>query len=265
MNAKRSQSDPLCLFDRGLTKKYEMKNAIFNWSGGKDSALCLYHVLQDDSLKIKTLFTSVNECFQRISMHGVRVELLKKQAESLHLPLRCMMVSEMPSMREYDNQMERNMSEARAEGITHSIFGDIFLEDLREYRERQLSRVGMEGIFPLWQQPTSLLLDEFISLGFKAIVVCVNQRYLDESFLGREIDESFKNDLPEGIDPCGENGEFHSFVYDGPIFSNPIECEKGETVFKKYTPAHNDNQDAENCPCVTDSNYDTGFWYCDLK
>ncbi len=238
-----------------------MKKAIFNWSGGKDSSLCLFHVQGAKKYDVNYLFTTINERYQRISMHGVRVSLLEKQARSINIPLIKMMVSEMPSMSEYNDQMEINLNKFTEKGIRNSIYGDIFLEDLKLYREAQLAKINMKGIFPLWQRSTTDLLDEFIREGFKAIIVCVNERYLDKSFVGREIDQSLKDDLPKGVDPCGENGEFHSFVYNGPIFSFPIECQKGEIVYKKYKSS-NANSDSDTCS--TDTNYDSGFWYCDL-
>ena len=148
----------------------------------------------------------------------------------------------------------------KAENYTHSIFGDIFLEDLRSYREQQLAETGITAVFPLWERDTKQLIREFLSLGFKAITVCVNAKLLDKSFVGRIIDESFLNDLPDNVDPCGENGEFHTFVFDGPIFSKPVAFEIGEKILRSYLP--NDNDD-DNCFSGS-SNWDTQFWYCDL-
>ena len=242
-----------------------MEKAILNWSGGKDSSLCLFYVLKYRSFDIKYLFTSISEEYQRISMHGVRVALLEKQAKSLKIPLFKMMLPEVPSMTLYDQQMEKHMQNMAARGIRNSIFGDIFLEDLRIYREKQLTKVEMEGVFPLWKRSTTYLLNQFISLGFKAVVVCVNQKYLDQTFVGREIDKNFQRDLPKDVDPCGENGEFHSFVYDGPIFSYPIKWERGEIIFRKYEQQTTDSiKDDDRDACNSEPNFDTGFWYCDL-
>ncbi|WP_415329168.1 diphthine--ammonia ligase [Chryseobacterium sp. MMS23-Vi53] len=229
--------------------------AIFNWSSGKDSAFALYKTLKQNQFEITSLLTSVNKEFQRISMHGVHVSLLEKQAESLGFPLIKMEIPKEPSMEEYSEIMSKTMNEIKSHGVTHSIFGDIFLEDLRKYREDQLHSIGMEGVFPLWKINTTELIYEFLDLGFKTIVTCVNETYLDKSFAGRIIDKNFIKDLPENVDPCGENGEFHTFTFDGPIFKNPIDFKVGETVKKTYPkPKSNDNE--ENGEYV--------FWFCDL-
>lgn len=229
--------------------------AIFNWSSGKDSALALYKTLQEDQFEITSLLTSINKEFQRISMHGVHVSLLEKQAESLGFPLIKMELPKEPTMEEYREIMSKTMNTIQSQGVTHSIFGDIFLEDLRKYREDQLKSIGMKGVFPLWKINTTDLIHEFLDLGFKTIVTCVNETYLDKSFAGRIIDKDFINDLPENIDPCGENGEFHTFTFDGPIFKDPVQFEIGETVKKTYPkPKTNDNEE----------NGDYVFWFCDL-
>ncbi|WKL49014.1 diphthine--ammonia ligase [Flavobacterium pectinovorum] len=242
----------------------KQKKAIFNWSSGKDSALTLYKILQNPEYKIEYLLTSVNQQFQRISMHGVRVELLESQSKSIGIPLKILQIPEMPSMEVYENVMTETLTELKNEGITHSVFGDIFLEDLRKYREDQLARIGFEGVFPIWKIPTQNLIQEFITLGFKTIVVCVNERYLDKSFVGRIIDQDFINDLPDNVDVCGENGEFHTFTFDGPIFSEPINFEIGEIVYRKYEKSG--NEDTSNTACATNTvdPFDFGFWYCDL-
>ena len=244
-----------------------MKKAIFNWSGGKDSSLTLYQVMQKKEFDIQCLLTSVNTKYRRISMHGVREELLEAQAKSIGLPLHKIMVPEMPTMETYNDLMRQTLQQFTKDGVEYSIFGDIFLEDLKKYREEQLAKVNIKGVFPIWKVPTTQLVKEFIELGFKAVLVCVNERYLDQSFAGREIDQNFLKDLPKNVDPCGENGEYHSFVYAGPIFKKPIAFKKGEVVYRNYKPAA--------CPPDTSSNdrysqhsskqdVDTGFWYCDL-
>ncbi|MGM8363693.1 diphthine--ammonia ligase [Flavobacterium sp. ARAG 55.4] len=240
-----------------------MKKAIFNWSSGKDSALALYKILQNPEFEINFLLTSVNQQFQRISMHGVRVELLEQQAKSIGIPLKIMQIPEMPTMEVYEKVMQETLKKLKNKGITYSIFGDIFLEDLRKYREEKLATMGFEGVFPIWKIPTKELIQEFISLGFKTIVVCVNERYLDKSFVGRIIDQQFIDDLPENVDVCGENGEFHTFTFDGPIFNKPIDYEIGEIVYRKYEKP---KQESSNNACDTNdtSAYDYGFWYCDL-
>lgn len=160
-----------------------------------------------------------------------------------------------PSMEEYSEIMSKTMNDIKSQGVTHSIFGDIFLEDLRKYREDQLQSIGMKSVFPLWKQNTTDLINEFLSLGFKTIVTCVNETYLDKSFAGRIIDQDFIKDLPENVDPCGENGEFHTFTFDGPIFKNPIAFEIGETVKKTYPKPKSDEND---------ENEEYVFWFCDL-
>lgn len=240
------------------------QKALFNWSSGKDSALALYKILQNPDYKIECLVTSVNQQFQRISMHGVRVELLEAQAKSIGLPLEIMQIPEMPTMEVYENVMTETLIKLKNKDITHSVFGDIFLEDLRKYREDQLAKIGFKGVFPLWKIPTQDLIHEFISLGFKTIVVCVNERYLDNSFVGRIIDQEFINDLPENVDVCGENGEFHTFTFDGPIFSQPINFEIGEIVYRKYEKPKTGSSSNKACDTNTSEAFDFGFWYCDL-
>lgn len=243
------------------------EKAIFNWSGGKDSAFCLHKILSEQQYEILCLLTSVSEPYQRISMHGVRVELLDKQAEALNLPLVKLQIPEMPTMEVYEKVMTTVLTDLKSKGATVSIFGDIFLEDLRKYREDKLSALDLKGIFPLWNIPTDKLIREFISMGFKTITTCVNEKYLDKSFVGRVIDADFLNDLPKNVDPCGENGEFHTFVFDGPLFKNPILFEKGEIVYRKYTaPQQNNNTsyDCKNDSDVQSDPFDYGFWYCDL-
>lgn len=242
----------------------EPQKALFNWSSGKDCALALYKTLQNTDFKIECLLTSVNQQYQRISMHGIRIELLLEQAQSIGIPLKILEVPEMPTMEVYEKVMTETLTELKQNGITHSIFGDIFLEDLRQYRENQLAKIGLTGVFPIWKIPTQDLIQEFISLGFKTIVVCVNEKYLDKSFVGRIIDQDFINDLPENVDVCGENGEFHTFTFDGPIFSKPIDFEIGEIVYRKYEKP--EKQDSSNTACDTNDEtaFDFGFWYCDL-
>ncbi|HVY75738.1 MAG TPA: diphthine--ammonia ligase [Puia sp.] len=225
---------------------------IFNWSGGKDSALALYQILQSDQYEILCLLTSISETYQRVSMHGVRLELLEAQTERLGMPLVKLPMPERADMETYNQLMKEKLLNLKTKGATASVFGDIFLEDLRRYREDKLAELDIKAIFPLWNLPTRRLVHEFLALGFKAIVTCVDERWLDKSFAGRIIDESFLNDLPPAVDPCGENGEFHSFVFDAPYFSQPIDFEKGEIVHRKYS--------VEN----SGSALDGGFWYCDL-
>ncbi|MFZ4523658.1 MAG: diphthine--ammonia ligase [Bacteroidales bacterium] len=242
------------------------EKVIFNWSGGKDSAFCLHKILQDQRYEIMCLLTTISQPYQRISMHGVRVELLDIQADRIGLPLLKIQIPEMPSMEVYDNTMEAALMDLKGQGVTASVFGDIFLEDLRKYREDKLAELNLTGVFPLWQIPTDRLIREFIDSGFKAITTCVNDQYLDKSFAGRIIDDNFLHDLPDNVDPCGENGEYHSFVFDAPFFSKPIQYEKGEIVYRKYTALKPAGQSSVGSDVAnnTESPFDNGFWYCDL-
>jgi len=228
-----------------------LKKAFFNWSTGKDSALALYKILQDKNYSIDKLVTSVNENFSRVSMHGVHEELLNQQAESIGLPLEKIYFPEEVSMEFYGEIMKNKMLQLASEGFEFSVFGDIFLEDLKNYRESKLQEVNLKAVFPLWKRDSKELMKEFISVGFKAITVSISEKHLDKSFVGRELDIDFINDLPENVDACGENGEFHTFVYDGPIFKKPIEFFIGEKTKRNYTKEEK-------------TNWDTSFWYIDL-
>ncbi|UZO79982.1 diphthine--ammonia ligase [Aquimarina sp. ERC-38] len=241
-----------------------MQKAYLNWSGGKDCCLTLHTLLKNPTFTIDTLVTSVNSEFNRISMHGVRKALLEMQVESLGMKLHTIELPGNVSMTTYDAILKQHIQTLQQQGLTHSVFGDIFLEDLRAYREKQLELVGIKPVFPLWKKDTRKLVREFIDLGYKAIVVCTNAKLLDKTFCGVPINEDFLKRLPEGVDPCGENGEFHTFVYDGPIFKSPIIFSIGEKVLKSYQ-ATDDNDDDEVCGTSSnDQNWDNAFWYCDL-
>ena len=220
--------------------------------------------MQAKQYEVLCLLTSISQQYQRVSMHGVRVELLEAQAKSMSLPLLQVQIPDMPTMEVYDNIMTETLSDLKSKGATASVFGDIFLEDLRAYREKKLAEVNLKSIFPLWKIPTKQLLTEFIDLGFKTIITCVNEKYLDKSFAGRIIDHHFLKDLPANVDPCGENGEFHTFVFDGPIFKEPIAFTKGEVVYRKYAPAKQKDTSSYDCKTDEESPFDYGFWYCDL-
>ncbi|CAA7390072.1 Dph6-related ATP pyrophosphatase [Chryseobacterium fistulae] len=226
--------------------------AIFNWSSGKDSALALYKIFQENTYEITHLLTNINIEYQRVSMHGVPLSLLEKQSESIGIPLLTMKLPKEPSMEEYQEIITKTMNEVKSMGVTHSIFGDIFLEDLRKYREEQLKTMNMKAVFPLWKKNTLDLILEFLNLGFKTIITCVNEAYLDKSFAGRVIDHDCIKDLPKHVDPCGENGEFHTFTFDGPIFKKPIQFEIGETIKKTYPNPNKQHTE------------DYVFWFCDL-
>jgi uncharacterized protein (TIGR00290 family) len=206
---------------------------ILSWSGGKDSALALYELRKQAGYEVRGLLTSVNDHYGRISMHGVREDLLDAQAAAIGLPLHKIRLSEHPSNAEYEQKMRSALEEFKLQGIVHIAFGDLFLEDIRQYRLANLQKIGMQAVFPLWQRPTEILAREFIGLGFKAILCCVDGQALDAEFAGRAYDSSLLAELPAGVDPCGENGEFHSFVHDGPVFRHPIPLRIGERVTRE--------------------------------
>ena len=228
-----------------------MTKTYFNWSTGKDSAMALYHLLKDDEYQVDQLLTSVNAAHDRVTMHGLRRSLMEKQINALGIPCNTIELPENPHMETYGKLMIEGVQKLKDQGYRTAGFGDIFLEDLREYREKQLRSLDINCVFPLWKRDTKELMEEFIALGFKAIVVCINGQLLDESFVGRELDASFIKDLPDNVDPCGENGEFHTFCYDGPIFQQPVPFEVGEKTYREY-PSPNKNE----------PNY--GYWFCDL-
>jgi uncharacterized protein (TIGR00290 family) len=203
---------------------------LFCWSGGKDSAMALHSVLQRDDLQVVSLLTTVTEGYERISMHGVRRELLLRQAESIGLPLHEVRIPPQCGNPLYEARMEEALRVHYANGVRTVAFGDIFLEDLRAYRENNLARIHMTAIFPIWKRDTRELVQHFHANRFRAIAVCINPKLLDRSFAGRELDETFFRDLPPGVDPCGENGEFHTFVFAGPIFKTEIPFHVGGVV-----------------------------------
>jgi len=236
------------------------QKAIFNWSGGKDSSFALFKALQSGEFDINYLLTTVSTGYRRIIQHGVREELLETQAESIGIPLYKLFLPENPDMEIYNALIKETLLKFKQENIHTGIFGDIYLDDLRKYREEKLAEVGVNAVFPIWKYPTIDLIEDFIKIGFKAVVVCVNGNVLDASFAGREIDEDFIKDLPANVDPCGENDEFHSFVYDGPIFKKSIKFQRGEIIKKTYSPSGNDKLNDEGYERVPK----TVFWYCDL-
>lgn len=235
----------------------EKPKVIFSWSGGKDSSYCLHKVLQEDIFDVKYLLTTVNGNVNRVSMHGVREELLDMQADSIGIPLLKVYVKE-GTNDEYERQMEALLLKAKSEGIQLVVFGDIFLEDLRVYRENNMAKVGMKAVFPIWKTDTTFLINDFITKEFKTITCCVNDGYLNEDWVGREIDRSFINDLPKNVDACGENGEYHTFCYEGPIFKKKIDFSIGEKIYK---PLEIKTTDDSTC---TSNTVTKGFWFVDL-
>ena len=237
-----------------------MYKTYLNWSSGKDAALALYKLQKKKKYQVEKLVTTVNSEVDRVSMHGLRTELLVKQAESIGVPLKLIELKGTVSMEMYNAAMNEAVMQLKSEDYSHCVFGDIFLEDLKKYREEQLDKIGIEAGFPLWKDDTKELITEFIDLGFKAITVCVNAKVLDKSFCGRKIDLEFIKSLPANVDSCGENGEFHTFVYDGPNFREPIKFEIGDIIEKKYSPSKTEDD------CFKDKtpSWDTDFCYCDL-
>jgi uncharacterized protein (TIGR00290 family) len=219
----------------------ETKPVLFCWSGGKDSAMALNVLRQQKELRVVALLTTVTEGYERISMHGVRRSLLLRQAHAIGLPLQEVRIPPQCVNPVYEARMRDAMLAQKAAGVCRVAFGDIFLQDLREYRQRNLALLEMSAIFPIWKRDTRELAQEFCAMGFRAVAVCIDSKKLSREFAGRELDESFLSDLPAAVDPCGENGEFHTFVYDGPIFSDAIAVERGEVVERD------------------------GFYFCDLK
>jgi len=238
------------------------EKVIFCWSGGKDSALALNRILNDPSYEVVTLLTTCNEHFERVSMHGVRVALLDRQAETIGLPLEKIFVSGQSSNEEYQKKMSDCMLAYKARGVTGCVFGDIFLEDLRQWREQNLASIGLRGIFPLWKLATNDLIQEFIASQFGSVVCCTNDAYLDETFVGRNIDAGFIASLPSDVDPCGENGEFHSFAFAGPIFKEPVKFQVGEKVYRPLEATH-PGASSTVCPSP-EARRTKGFWFCDL-
>ena len=209
-----------------------MEKVVCAWSGGKDSAMALHEVVKSKRYDVLALLTTLTEDYDRISMHGVRRSLLEEQAESLGFHLEKIYISKDSSNAEYESKMKNALERYAAKGIKSVVFGDIFLEDLKKYREEKLAILNLKGVFPVWKKDTRALAEHFLDLGFKAIVTCVDSEVLPKEFAGRKFDEWFLSELPAGVDPCGENGEFHSFVYDGPIFRKKIEVTIGETVLR---------------------------------
>jgi len=203
---------------------------VFSWSGGKDSAMALHVLLRDPQYQVVSLLTTVTEGYERISMHGVRNELLRRQAASIGLPVEEVRIPPQCPNALYESRMAETVLGFRDAGVLHFAFGDIFLEDLRAYREQKLLQEHMTALFPIWKVDTRELAARFVRDGFRARTACIDPRKLDKSFAGRELDAAFFRDLPAGVDPCGENGEFHTFVFDGPIFRAAIPVRVGEVV-----------------------------------
>lgn len=211
-----------------------MKEKIaFGWSGGKDSALALHEVLRGGKYDVAALVTTCTEGYNRISMHGVRCELLERQAAEIDVPLRKVFISKGASNAEYESQTLCILQELKAQGVTAVAFGDLFLEDIRAYRDRMLATIGLKTLYPVWGINTKVLAKQFIRDGFGAKLAVVDPRKLDKSFVGRDFDAALLRDLPATVDPCGENGEFHTFVFAAPFFRNRINVSCGEIVHRE--------------------------------
>lgn len=207
-----------------------MIRAILSWSSGKDSAWALHLLRQQPEVKVEALVTSFNTEANRVAMHGVRRELVERQAREIGLPLWAIELPWPCSNEHYEDRLDAVFQRAIAAGIDAVAFGDLFLQDIRDYRERQLQGSGLKPLFPVWQIPTNQLAADMIAAGAKAKIVCVDKSRLDKSFAGRDYDRHLLQSLPPGVDPCGENGEFHTFVYEAPVFPRPIQVRVGEVV-----------------------------------
>jgi uncharacterized protein (TIGR00290 family) len=203
---------------------------LVSWSSGKDSAWMLHKLQQDPAVEIGGLLTTMNEAFDRVAMHAVRRTLLEAQSRAAGVPLRTIPLPWPCSNEDYEARMRAAVSQAVDEGFTHVAFGDLFLEDVRRYREEKLAGTGLTPMFPLWGIPTPALAEEMVDGGLRAILTCVNPKCLDRSFAGRQFDRNLLRDLPEGVDPCGERGEFHSFAYGGPMYATQVEATAGDIV-----------------------------------
>jgi uncharacterized protein (TIGR00290 family) len=209
-----------------------VRNIALSWSGGKDSALALWALREELGVEPMALLTTVTEDYDRVSMHGVRSELVRAQAEAVSLELVEIGIPAACADATYEARMAAALSTPPLDAASTIAFADLYLEDIRAYREERLGGVGREAIFPIWGRDTTALACKFIAAGFEAVLVCVDPAQLDASFVGRPFDEALLADLPAGVDPCGENGEFHSFVHAGPIFDRPVGCELGEAVVR---------------------------------
>lgn len=228
------------------------KKVSVSWSGGKDSAFALYTALQDPSLEVLNLHTSLNDKLKRVGMHGTPEALIEMQAERTGLSLYKIYIPADTSNQQYEAAMLTFYQQQKAAGIEAVVFGDIYLGDLRVYREQLLEKAGLEAIFPLWQKDTSRLIREFLDLNFKTCICAADAKFFGEEAAGRVLDQAFIDSLPAEVDPCGERGEFHSFVFEGPVFIGAVPYRKGETVYKSYSFGAGAEEKA-------------GFWFADLE
>ena len=227
-----------------------MQKIVLNWSSGKDASFAFHLLKNNPNYHISALLTSVSSAFDRVSMHGTRIAILEKQAELMQIPLEKIVVPENADMELYNKTMQKSLQKFIENDIKTFAFGDIFLEDLRKYREYQLVKIEAKAIFPLWKMDTKLLVEQVEDAGIIAKIICVNDRYLGKEFLGRTINRQLLSDLPANVDPCGENGEYHTLVIDAPFFKEKMKIKEGEIVYKKYDSG--------------DGKCDSGFYYLDM-
>jgi len=223
-------SGRLILVNQGFARMTQRPKAFISWSSGKDCAFSLWTAQQAGNLDIAGLLTTTNEAAGRVAMHGTRNELMRRQAAAVGLPVLEVGLPWPCSNEDYAARMLAACDSMKAQGVSHVVYGDLFLEDIRAYRDARMAEAGLTPVYPLWKRDTHQLARDMIASGLRTVVVCIDPKKLDASFAGRWFDEDFLNGLPDGIDPCGENGEFHTCVVDGPMFSAPIPVEIGETV-----------------------------------
>lgn len=225
-----------------------MKKAIINWSGGKDAAMALYKTQKNNLYSPVKLLSAVSEKSHKVPMHEIPEKTLDAQAESCGIGLEKIYLPDEASNEIYENHLRKFWQKAAGTGTTVSVFGDIFLEDVRAYREKQLAEMNIEAVFPLWKKDTLQLARYFVDAGFKAIIVSVNANLLGKEFIGKPYDSRFLDQLPNGIDPCGENGEFHTLVFDGPVFQNQVDFSTGGVNYREFGK----------------NNYKTAFWNLEI-
>jgi uncharacterized protein (TIGR00290 family) len=243
--------------DADIVLMASKKKITISWSGGKDSAFALYKILKSGEFEIVNLHTVINEETERVGMHGVHESLIERQASAIGLPLTKLYLASSESHDDYIRLMVDFYAQCANENIHAVVFGDIFLEDLKLFREALLTAAGLQGIYPLWKLDTEMMIRDFTASGFKTLICAANAKYFSERAMGKTIGDDFASSLLPAVDPCGENGEFHTFVYDGPVFKNPVAFQMGEVVQKKYSyQVLNDQGLPEQA--------ETSFWFQDL-
>lgn len=232
----------------------ECKKAVFNWSGGKDSALALYKIMQDDNYNVVSLLTTVNSQNKRSTMHGIPLSLLERQAESIGLPLYIVDLTPKGDMADYESAMTQAVNHFKSKGVYHFVFGDIFLHDVRSYRERQLTRHGIQVVEPLWDKTSTQIMEEFLASGLQTVIVTITDGILSEKLIGRMIDQELIDSLPDKVDVCGENGEYHTFCYAGGMFRKPVGFTLGKSLRQTFPIRHDDGSIKEY-----------SYWFANLQ